>query len=51
MPVIGVGGIFTSKDAREKIEAGATLLQVWTGFIYEGPGIVKNIVDGLRKGI
>jgi dihydroorotate dehydrogenase len=51
IPVIGVGGIFTSRDAREKMEAGATLLQVWTGFVYEGPGIVKNIVEGLRKGI
>lgn len=43
VPVIASGGIFTGKDAKEKIEAGASLVQVWTGFIYEGPGIVKKI--------
>jgi dihydroorotate dehydrogenase len=43
IPVIASGGIFTGTDAKEKLDAGATLLQVWTGFIYEGPGIVKNI--------
>jgi dihydroorotate dehydrogenase len=45
--VIASGGIFTPADAKEKLDAGATLVQVWTGFIYEGPGIVKNIVEGL----
>ncbi len=43
IPVIASGGIFSGADAKEKIEAGASLVQVWTGFIYEGPGIVKNI--------
>jgi dihydroorotate dehydrogenase len=43
IPIIASGGIFSSADAREKINAGASLVQVWTGFIYEGPGIVKNI--------
>ncbi len=43
IPVIASGGIFTGTDAKEKIEAGASLVQVWTGFIYEGPGIVKGI--------
>lgn len=43
IPVIASGGIFTAADAREKINAGAALVQVWTGFIYEGPSIVKNI--------
>jgi len=43
IPVIASGGIFTGADAKEKIEAGASLVQVWTGFIYEGPAIVKNI--------
>ena len=41
--VIASGGIFTGNNAKEKLEAGASLVQVWTGFIYEGPGIVKNI--------
>lgn len=44
IPVIASGGIFTAVDAKEKIDAGASLLQVWTGFIYEGPAIVKNIL-------
>ncbi|MEN9638596.1 MAG: dihydroorotate dehydrogenase, partial [Bacteroidota bacterium] len=42
-PVIGVGGIHTGADALEKLEAGADLVQVYTGFIYEGPAIAKNI--------
>jgi dihydroorotate dehydrogenase len=49
IPLIGSGGIFTSEDAGMKLDAGATLVQVWTGFIYEGPGIVKKICEGLRK--
>lgn len=44
IPVISSGGIFTSTDANEKFEYGASLVQVWTGFIYEGPGIVKKIL-------
>lgn len=47
IPVIGSGGIFTAGDAADKIAAGATLVEVWTGFIYEGPTIVKNINNGL----
>ena len=43
IPIIASGGIFTGEDAKEKIAAGAALVQVWTGFVYEGPGIVKNI--------
>lgn len=43
IPVIGVGGIMNSADAIEKLEAGASLIQLYTGFIYEGPAIVKNI--------
>ena len=43
VPVIASGGIFTAADAKEKMLAGASLLQVWTGFIYEGPGIVKSL--------
>jgi len=47
VPIIASGGIFTAADAKEKMEAGASLVQVWTGFIYEGPSIVKNICKGL----
>ena len=43
IPIIASGGIFTAKDATDKFEIGASLIQVWTGFIYEGPRIVKNI--------
>lgn len=42
-PIIGSGGIYTGNDAKTKMNAGASLVQVWTGFIYEGPTIVKNI--------
>jgi dihydroorotate dehydrogenase, subfamily 2 len=47
IPIIASGGVFTAADAREKLEAGASLVQVYTGFIYEGPSIVKKICDGL----
>lgn len=43
IPIIASGGIFTGADAKEKLDAGASLIQVWTGFIYEGPSIVKDI--------
>ncbi|MBI2730557.1 MAG: quinone-dependent dihydroorotate dehydrogenase [Sphingobacteriales bacterium] len=49
LPVIASGGIFTGEDAREKIAAGASLVQVWTGFIYEGPMIAKNICQYLAR--
>src|SRR6188768_3463532 len=49
IPIIASGGIFTGADAKEKFDAGALLVQVWTGFIYEGPGIVKNICKHLIK--
>ncbi len=44
LPVMASGGIFNAADAAEKIRAGACLVQVWTGFIYEGPAIVKKIL-------
>jgi dihydroorotate dehydrogenase len=45
--VVGVGGVFTAEDAYEKIRAGASLVQVYTGFVYEGPGIAGRICRGL----
>ena len=47
IPIIGCGGIFDADSAREKIEAGATLLQVYTGLIYRGPGLLREIVNAL----
>lgn len=49
VPIVGVGGIMGPEDARAKLDAGATLVQIYTGLIYEGPGLVKRIVDGLRS--
>lgn len=49
LPIIGVGGVFTAEDAWEKICAGASLIQLYTGFIYEGPGVARNINEGLRR--
>ncbi len=49
VPVIASGGIFTGADAKEKMEAGGSLVEVWTGFIYEGPAIVKRICRSLSK--
>lgn len=48
LPIIGVGGIASSHDANEKIVAGASLVQVYTGFIYQGPPLVKDIVNGFN---
>jgi dihydroorotate dehydrogenase len=42
-PIIGVGGIHSAEDALEKIDAGADLLQIYTGFVYEGPALIKRI--------
>lgn len=48
LPIVGVGGIMSVPDALEKLEAGADLIQVYTGFIYEGPGFVKQIVKSIK---
>jgi len=48
IPIIASGGVFTANDVKEKFDAGAALVQVWTGFIYEGPAIVKNILKKLE---
>jgi dihydroorotate dehydrogenase len=46
-PIVAVGGVFNSADALEKLKAGASLVQVYTGFIYEGPSMIKKINKGL----
>ncbi len=48
-PIIGVGGIFSAEDALEKIRAGADLVQVYSGLVYEGPGLVREINKGIRN--
>jgi len=47
LPIIGVGGIFSADDAWEKITAGASLVQCYTGLVYEGPGLARKVVTGL----
>ena len=47
-PIIGVGGIFSGADAREKIEAGANAVQIYSGLIYRGPALVRECADALR---
>lgn len=48
-PIIGVGGIYSAEDALEKLNAGASLIQVYSGFIYEGPALIKDICKGILK--
>ncbi|ADY52050.1 dihydroorotate dehydrogenase [Pseudopedobacter saltans DSM 12145] len=48
-PIIGVGGIHSAKDAKEKLDAGAALVQIYTGFIYEGPALIKRINKSLKR--
>jgi dihydroorotate dehydrogenase len=47
LPIIGVGGIHSAKDAQEKLAAGASLVQLYSGFVYEGPSLIKRINQGL----
>jgi dihydroorotate dehydrogenase len=49
LPIIASGGIFNGKDAKDKFSFGASLVQVWTGFVYEGPAIAMNICKDLKK--
>jgi dihydroorotate dehydrogenase len=49
IPVIGVGGILSGADARAKIEAGASLVQIYTGLVYRGPALVRECIDALGK--
>lgn len=48
IPIIGVGGIFSARDAEDKFRAGASLVQLYSGFIYRGPGLIKEIVNKYR---
>ncbi|MRR52490.1 MAG: hypothetical protein EG825_16565 [Rhodocyclaceae bacterium] len=49
LPVVASGGVMTAADAQEKLDAGAALVQLYTGLIYEGPGLVRDILNaGLR---
>jgi dihydroorotate dehydrogenase len=47
LPIIGVGGIMSGADAREKIDAGATLVQIYTGLVYRGPDLVAECAQAL----
>ncbi len=49
LPIIGVGGVFNLADVLEKIDAGASLVQLYTGLVYRGPGLVREILQGLRR--
>lgn len=49
LPIVGCGGIMSPQQAKEMLDAGASLIEVYTGFIYEGPGLVRNIVDYLEE--
>ena len=49
LPIIGVGGIMSPDDAKEMLDAGASLLEIYTGFIYEGPALVKKIIRHLEN--
>ncbi len=49
LPIIGVGGVFDLADVREKMDAGASLVQLYTGLVYRGPGLVREILEGLRR--
>ena len=49
IPIIGVGGIMSLDNAQAKIDAGAALVQIYTGFIYQGPGLVQSLARGLAK--
>ena len=49
MPIIAAGGIHSGQDAVEKIKAGAKLVQIYTGFIYQGPALIKEAADAILR--
>jgi dihydroorotate dehydrogenase len=48
-PIVGVGGVDSVVSAREKLDAGASLVQIYSGLIYEGPGLASRLVNGLKS--
>ena len=48
-PIVGVGGVMSADDAWEKIRAGASLVQAYSGFVFEGPSLTKSVVHGIHK--
>jgi dihydroorotate dehydrogenase len=51
IPIVSVGGIMSPEDARRRLDRGATLIQVYTGLIYHGPGFVKHLLKGLSPSL
>jgi dihydroorotate dehydrogenase len=51
LPIIGVGGIMSEEDAKEMLDAGASLVEIYSGFIFEGPGLVKRIIKYLENSL
>ncbi|HCD14959.1 MAG TPA: quinone-dependent dihydroorotate dehydrogenase, partial [Shewanella sp.] len=49
IPILGVGGINSAEDALDKLDAGASMVQIYSGFIYQGPKLIKDIVDAYRS--
>jgi len=49
MPILGVGGIMSADDAQQRLSAGADLLQIYTGFIYQGPALIQQILAGIAE--
>lgn len=47
IPIVNVGGIMTPEDAKRRLDMGATLIQIYTGLIYRGPGLVKSMLQSL----
>jgi dihydroorotate dehydrogenase len=50
MPIIAAGGIMSAEDAMQKLEAGAQLIQIYSGLIYQGPKLIQDIVKTIQKG-
>ena len=51
LPIVGVGGIMSPEDAKAMIDAGASLVEIYSGFIYEGPALIKGIIKHLENAV